>query len=76
MRGAGQSGFLIQLAALLASRTDLAPQVTAGVTTGPGNQGSANTAHLVGQAGTSGAQISLPRSQHFGAGGFVGGSNP
>ncbi len=53
------------LAALLAGQTDTAPIVTAGVTTGPGNQGTANIAHMVGQAGTAGTQSSVPRALRF-----------
>ena len=54
--------------ALLAGATDLGPQTTSGVTSGPGNQGSSNTAHLVGQSGTSGSQLSIPRLLRFGQG--------
>ena len=46
----------------------LGPQTTSGVTSGPGNQGTANVAHLVGQAGTAGTQLSVPRSLRFGQG--------
>lgn len=40
------------------------PEVTAldGVTSGPGNQGSANAAHMHGQAGTGLGFINVPRS--------------
>lgn len=49
-----------RLADLLASvRVIVNP--LAGITSGPGNQGSANTAHLAGQAGTAGVYLSLPR---------------
>lgn len=39
----------------------------AGVISGPGNQGSANTAQLQGQAGTPGTFLSLPRQLKQGA---------
>jgi hypothetical protein len=68
--------FLANLAMLLASRTDLTPQVTDGILSGQGNQGSASTVMNMGRAGTAGVQISVPRSQNFGAGGLVQGSNP
>jgi hypothetical protein len=51
------------LATLHASQTDLAPSTQAGITTGPGNQGTANTAHLSGQAGTAANQV--PRTLQF-----------
>lgn len=38
----------------------------AGTNTGAGNQGTANTAQLQGQSGTSGTQTGLPRSLRFG----------
>jgi hypothetical protein len=44
-----------------------------GIVSGPGNQGSSNTAHLVGQAGTGGTYLSLPRQ--IGRGG-IGGAKP
>jgi hypothetical protein len=37
-----------------------------GIVSGVGNQGTANTAHLTGQSGTGGTQISLPAQLHFG----------
>ena len=40
---------------------DAAP-VAMGITDGVGNQGTANQAHLVGQAGTAGTAPSVPRS--------------
>jgi hypothetical protein len=39
---------------------DPAPQAAGGIVGGPGNQGSNNTAHMAGQAGTSAAAIALP----------------
>jgi hypothetical protein len=33
---------------------------------GPGNQGTSNTAHLVGQAGTAGTFLGSPRQMGFG----------
>ena len=61
-------GYLATRLALLAGQTDLGPQTTSGVTSGPGNQGTANVAHLVGQSGTAGTQLSVPRSLRFGQG--------
>jgi hypothetical protein len=58
--------------AILDGQTNLTPEVTDGITSGPGNQGSGNTG-LIGQAGTAGVQLSLPRSQHFGTGGTAQG---
>jgi hypothetical protein len=49
--------YLTNLAGYLAGQTDLAPQVTTGITDGPGNQGTANTAHMMGQAGTAINQV-------------------
>lgn len=63
--------YLANLRDLLAGQTDLTPDVTAGITTGPGNQGTQNTAHLIGQAGTSADRFSIPRQMHFGAGSGV-----
>lgn len=39
-----------------------------GIVSGPGNQGTANTAHLIGQAGTAGTRLSIPRNLKFGTG--------
>ena len=47
------------------------PDPLAGITSGPGNSGSANTAHLTGHAGTGANQISLPRQLKFGTGTYV-----
>ena len=60
--------FLASRDALLAGQTDLTPQVTSGIQSGPGNQGTANTAHIIGQAGTAGTQLSVPRLLRFGQG--------
>ena len=38
-----------------------------GSNTGPGNQGTACPASLIGQAGTAGVQLSVPRQLKFGA---------
>jgi hypothetical protein len=51
------------------------PEITPGILASQGNQGSANTAHLAGQAGTGAYEIALPRSLHFGAGGTAQGSS-
>lgn len=45
----------------------LGPGQTAGITSGPGNQGSANTANLQGHAGTSAGFLGLPRQIKQGA---------
>jgi len=76
-----QARFAAQLAMLQASRRgpDVDGSVLAGVeqlagiTTGPGNQGSANTAHMMGQAATGGSFLSLPRTI---AGPGMGGGTP
>lgn len=52
--------FLIQRAALIASVRDVR-QTTDGITSGPGNQGTANTAMPVLHAGTGMDQLSVPR---------------
>jgi hypothetical protein len=44
-----------------------------GIVSGPGNQGSSNTVHLIGQAGTAGTYIALPRQIR---GGGIGGAKP
>lgn len=36
------------------------PEVTLGITSGQGNQGSANTAHMMSQAGTNGSASQMP----------------
>lgn len=41
-------------------------QQASGIVSGPGNQGSSNTAHLAGQAGTAGIFIALPRQLRAG----------
>jgi hypothetical protein len=53
-------------AAELAGQTDLAPETTAGIVSSQGNQGTQNTAHLMGQAGTGCQPWNLPRLKHFG----------
>jgi hypothetical protein len=47
-----------------------------GLVSGPGNQGTANIAHMGGQAGTGAAQISIPRMMKRGAGGGSGTPSP
>lgn len=39
-----------------------------GVISGPGNQGSQNTAHMAGHAGTGADRLSIPRNLKFGTG--------
>jgi hypothetical protein len=58
---ARQLAFLENLAALLASRTNLTPEVTDGITSGPGNDGS-QALVFIGQSGTAGARGALPMS--------------
>lgn len=55
---------------LLASARDI-PSLNplAGITSGPGNQGSSNTAHMSGHAGTGASQIALPRQLKIGQSG-------
>jgi hypothetical protein len=50
------------------NRTGLEPDLlsTGGIVSGPGNQGTSNTAHLVGQAGTAGTFLGSPRQMGFG----------
>lgn len=55
----------LMLRYLLASRRAVAPQITDGITTGAGNQGS-SAFTFIGQAGTSGTQLSIPRNLRFG----------
>lgn len=62
------------IAVLLASQTMLTPQVMRGITSGPGNQGTAALIHR-GQSGTAATQLGVPRMQHFGVGGTAQGSN-
>jgi hypothetical protein len=59
----------LNLAMLLAATRDVAA-VTSGVTSGPGNQGSANTAHLIGQAGTGMAAYQMQRALAYGQVGY------
>lgn len=55
---------------LLASVRDIpALNPLAGIVSGPGNQGSSNTAHMSGQAGTKGDFFGSPRSVKFGLSG-------
>lgn len=56
----------INMAALLASIRDVTV-ASNGVISGPGNQGTANTAHMIGQAGTAANRLSLPRQGRFGS---------
>jgi hypothetical protein len=56
---------LASLAALVASETDLTADVTDGVTSGPGNQGTQATV-LQAQSGGDGTQLSVPRMMSFG----------
>jgi hypothetical protein len=60
--------FRVSLAALLAGRTHLAPEVTDGITSGQGGQAgaSAATTMIQGQAGTDGTQLSVPRELSYG----------
>jgi hypothetical protein len=44
----------------------IAPLATGGIVSGPGNQGSANTAHMIGQSGTAGTFLGSPRQMGFG----------
>jgi hypothetical protein len=51
-------------------RADLEPDLLGtGIVSGPGNQGTANTAHTVGQAGTVGGFLGSPRQLKGGASG-------
>jgi hypothetical protein len=52
---------------LMASVRDVGPSQTAGITSGAGNQGSANTANLLGHAGTPSSFLGLPRQLKQGA---------
>jgi hypothetical protein len=56
---------LASLAALVASETDTTADVTDGVTSGPGNQGTQATM-LQAQSGSDGTQLSVPRQMSFG----------
>jgi hypothetical protein len=62
------------IAALLTGIRDVTGAAS-GITSGPGNQGSANVAHQMGQAGTGAVQLSMPRQMKFGVGGTVQGSS-
>lgn len=53
--------FALNVATLIASERDVA-QTTSGITSGPGNQGTRNTATLVLHAGTAANKIAVPRS--------------
>jgi hypothetical protein len=48
-------------------RAPIQPDLLAtGIVSGPGNNGTANTAHMTGQAGTAGTFLGSPRQTHFG----------
>jgi hypothetical protein len=55
----------LELRYLIASRRAELPQVTDGVTSGAGNQGSAAFL-LIGHSGTGAAQLQIPRNLRFG----------
>ena len=54
--------YLANRAALLWGQTDLGPQVTSGITSGQGNQGSSATTLNQSQAGTGAIALDLPRA--------------
>lgn len=66
------------IAALLSGIREVSDPMPAatGITSGPGNQGTANVAHMTGQAGTGAVKLSIPRAQKFGTGGTAQGSHP
>jgi hypothetical protein len=64
MSPATQAGIVANLIAGL--RTALIVQQTAGITSGPGNNGSACEANVTGHAGTSATVSGIPASLRFG----------
>jgi hypothetical protein len=66
-----QEQFIQFVIMLLASRRTAFPPVV-GVTSGPGNQGTA-AQMTIGQAGTAGSRIAVPRTLKLGAGGTAPG---